>query len=204
MLFRSILINGGATSTATTNVDLTIFATAAYTMELSNTSDFASSTWEPYVTSHPWVLTDGAGTKTVYGRFRAVNGADVGSAQASIELTGGKVLGESTSCGTYLNDYIHIGWANNPSEVMKLQAFLNENLGTTLPLTGVYGKADFDAVEQFQVKYNGPVLVPWLPLGLPSPTTPTGFVYQTTRRWINMLHCSLLDLPIPVLHVYQP
>ena len=113
------------------------------------------------------------------------------------------MLGTSTSCGLYLNDYIHLGWANNPSEVVKLQTFLNENLGANLPVTGVYGQADFNAVTQFQTKYSSQVLAPWVPLGLPSNMTPTGFVYQTTRWWINRLHCASLDLPMPSLQVYH-
>jgi len=199
-----LTIDNGATSTATTSATLSIYATEAYTMEISNDPNFASSTWIPYATEMPWTLLSGAGEKTVYGRFRSIQNTDLGAAQDSIELLGGQVLGAATSCGTYLNDYIRLGWANKPSEVTKLQSFLNWNLGINLPLTGVYGQEDFNAVQQFQLKYNSQVLAPWVPLGLPNQMTSTGFVYQTTRWWINRLECEALNLPIPVLHVYQP
>jgi len=38
-----------------------------------------------------------------------------------------------------------------------------------------------------------------VPYGLTSDTTPTGYVYKTTRRWINLLMCSQLSIPMPVL-----
>jgi hypothetical protein len=193
---------------------LSLYGTGAYTMELSNSSDFSGSTWIPYATTLPWTLTSGNGEKTVYVNYRNVQGAAVGSANDSIELAAGEVLGASTTgggqvlgaeaaCGSYLNDYIRSGWNNDPSEVKKLETFLNGNLGINLPVTGVYGQDDFNAVERFQVKYGSHVLAPWISLGLPNQTTPTGFVYQTTKWWINNLHCETLNLQMPPLQVYQ-
>jgi hypothetical protein len=131
----------------------------------------------------------------------------MGSSQAAIQLLGGQstgqVLGAGTSCGIYLNDYIHLGWNNNPDEVRKLQTFMNGNMGTTLPITGVYDQQDFNVVEQFQIKYGSQVLAPWVPLGLANQMTPTGFVYQTTKWWINRLYCEALNIPQPALQVYQ-
>jgi hypothetical protein len=80
-------INNGATSTATTSVTLSLYGTGAYTMELSNSSSFSSSTWIPYVTTLPWTLASSTGAQTVYVQFRSVSGSIVGSAQASIDLT---------------------------------------------------------------------------------------------------------------------
>ena len=190
-------------------------------MELSNSSDFASSTWIPYATVLPWTLTPGDGEKTVYVNYRNLQGNTIGSANASIDLfvgevlgistTGGggqaldvgQVLGASTTCGLYLNDFIRMGWNNDSNQVEKLQTFLNGNLGIDLPITGVYNQQDFTAVEQFQIKYGSQVLAPWIPLGLLNQTTPTGFVYQTTRWWINNLYCEALNLQMPWLQVYQ-
>ncbi|TSC81728.1 MAG: hypothetical protein G01um101420_833, partial [Parcubacteria group bacterium Gr01-1014_20] len=199
----TLTIDGGAASTLTTSATLAIQATAAHTMEISNDPNFTGSTWIPYTTAMPWTLTPGAGTKTVYGRFRSVSGSDIGAAQDSIQLVVGQVLGVSTNCGAYLTDYIRLGWANNPNEVKKLQIFLNGNLGITLPVTGNYDQQDFDAVQQFQIKYHSEVLAPWVPLGLPTEMTPTGFVYQTTKWWINELQCETLNLSMPSLNVYQ-
>jgi len=198
-----LTIDNGVASTLTTSATLTIYATGAHTMEISNNPSFANSTWIPYTTTMPWTLEPGAGTKTVYGRFRSVSGSDIGVAQDSIQLVAGQVLGISTSCGAYLTDYIRLGWANNPNEVKKLQIFLNGNLGTTLAITGNYNQQDFDAVQRFQVKYHSQVLAPWVALGLPTEMTPTGFVYQTTKWWINELQCESLNMPVPFLSVYQ-
>jgi uncharacterized repeat protein (TIGR01451 family) len=124
---------------------------------------------------------------------------------------GGQVLGASTStgqvlgasCGLYLTSYIHPDRQNlnDPTQVKKLQIFLNWNLGLDLPVDGVYGASTIAAVNQFQVKYHIEVLKPWVPLGLQTQFTPTGYVYQTTQRWINLIMCSALNIPMPTLHV---
>lgn len=194
-----LAINGGAAQTATTSVMLSLYGTGAYMMEISNTSDFASSTWIPYATVLPWILTSDSGQKTVYAQYRSIDGDIIGAANASINLVQGQVLGASTSCGIYLRSYVKRGTSNDPQEVKKLQIFLNENLGINLPVTGYYGPLTYSAVEQFQVKYGHDVLSPWVSYGLQSDTTPTGYVYKTTQRWINELMCSQLNLPVPQL-----
>ena len=202
-----IAIDGGIPTTATTSATLSLYGTGAYTMELSNSTDFSSSTWIPYATVMPWILTSGDGEKTVYVNYRNVQGQEIGSANASINLitgapaTGGQVLGAATSCGLYLRTYIHplAKQLNDPSEVKKLQIFLNGNLGINLPITGYYGFLTIAAVNRFQLKYNESVLAPWVPYGLPSAMDPTGYVYKTTQRWINVLMCPPLDLPLPHL-----
>ena len=62
---------------------------------------------------------------------------------------------------------------NDPTEVEKLQIFLNQNLGIDLADHGYYDAATIAAVNQFQVKYHIEVLAPWVPLGLPTQFTPT-------------------------------
>jgi uncharacterized repeat protein (TIGR01451 family) len=116
---------------------------------------------------------------------------------ASLPNTG-QVLGAST-CGLYLSQYIHPirKDMNDPAQVEKLQLFLNQELGTTLPITGYYGPLTIAAVNQFQVKYHTEDLLPWVPLGLQSEFTPTNYVYQTTWRWINLIMCPSLNLPAP-------
>jgi uncharacterized repeat protein (TIGR01451 family) len=124
---------------------------------------------------------------------------------------GGQVLGTSTStgqvlgasCGLYLTSYIHPvrKYLNDPAQVEKLQVFLNMNLGLNLPVDGNYSNADIAAVNQFQVKYHTEVLAPWVPLGLPTQFTPTSYVYQSTQRWINLIMCPPLNLPLPALKV---
>ena len=82
-----IYIDNGVATATSSNVTLSLYGTGAYTMELSNNSSFASSTWIPYVTSMPWALTSSTGEQTVFVQYRAVSGSIVGSAQASIDLT---------------------------------------------------------------------------------------------------------------------
>ena len=129
------------------------------------------------------------------------NGGGGGGGGGGTGTGTGQVLGASASCGIYLDQYIHPirKYLNDPTEVKKLQTFLNMNLGTHLPITGYYGNRTIAAVNQFQVKYHIEVLQPWLNYGLPTEYTPTEYVYKTTQRWINMIMCSALNLPIPQL-----
>ena len=118
---------------------------------------------------------------------------------ASTGSTGGSVLGAEVSCGIYLNNFLRIGWPNNPSEVKKLQTFLNKYNRANLPVTGFFGPLTYQAVKNFQVKYWHQILAPWVPHGLASAKTPTGYVYKTTRRWINMISCPELGIVVPQL-----
>ncbi len=114
--------------------------------------------------------------------------------------TNGLVLGASTSCGIYLNDYLQFGAQNDPEEVTKLQSFLNENLGIVLKLNGIYDAQTLAAVNAFQLKYKDEVLAPWVAIGLHDDVNkPTGYVYRTTQRKINDIYCQELNLPIPDL-----
>jgi hypothetical protein len=103
----------------------------------------------------------------------------------------GEVLGAST-CSPLLTDYLKFGWKNNEDQVKKLQQFLNDHLGISLPISGFFGPATFNAVKQFQTKYGNDVLIPWVGLpasGISGQNTPTGYVYQTTRWKINNIWC---------------
>lgn len=119
----------------------------------------------------------------------------------------GLVLGASTStsedlpasCGAlYLTDYLRMGAKNNPAQVILLQTFLNTNLNEHLPVTGFFGPLTHGAVKRFQTENADQILAPWTPYGL-SKQTPTGYVYKTTKRWINLLECKNQDIPMPQL-----
>ncbi len=119
------------------------------------------------------------------------------------EAPKGEVLGEQTesttaSCSAYLAKYMYFKRANDKEEVKKLQTFLNEHMGLTLKVDGVYGAATRDAVKAFQEKYKEETLVPWEKFGLKDGKG-TGNVYKTTLRWINMVKCPSLALPMPEL-----
>ena len=111
--------------------------------------------------------------------------------------TKGRVLGASTdipnSCGIYLSSFMREGHAGDAEEVKKLQQFLNEELGKHIPVSGIFGPLTDAAVREFQVKYKGDVLAPW---GIDGPS---GYVYKTTQRKINLIKCAALDLPMPDL-----
>ena len=115
---------------------------------------------------------------------------------------GGEVLGASTGsvCENYLNSYIKLGANNDPEEVKKLQIFLNQFFQIDIPVTGVYGPITFDWVKKFQEREAFAILAPWASAGLPT-GGPTGYVYKTTLRWINISKCpeSILNTPIPSL-----
>lgn len=111
----------------------------------------------------------------------------------------GQVLGDTITCGIYLNSYIRFGANNNREDVIKLQEFLNKVGIAQIPTTGFYGTLTYEAVKKFQLQYKGDILLPWVPHGLPNENTPTGYVFKTTQWKINTLHCPQLNLPKPKL-----
>lgn len=85
----TLQINGGATSTTTGTVMLSI--TAADTTSgiqqtrFSNDATFSQATWEPYANSKTWQLTGSPGQKTVYCQIQD-NAGQTTTVSASIEL----------------------------------------------------------------------------------------------------------------------
>lgn len=127
------------------------------------------------------------------------SGSIVGRVLGQTIAEEGKVLGAST-CSPYLTQYIKYGNKNNnKEEVKKLQEFLNENLGLNLTIDGNYGLKTYNAVKAFQVKYSKEILDPWFFTTPEKAKEGTGYVYKTTQRWINMLKCPELKLPILAL-----
>lgn len=66
----SISINNGVTSTATTSVTLSLTATDATHMMISNTQLFTGAEWEVFSTSKSWALESGLGEKKVWAQFK--------------------------------------------------------------------------------------------------------------------------------------
>jgi hypothetical protein len=66
----SVSISAGAATTSSLSTTLTLAATGATQMLISNDSGFAGASWETYATSKSWTLTTGDGIKTVYAKFR--------------------------------------------------------------------------------------------------------------------------------------
>lgn len=120
----------------------------------------------------------------------------------STASTTGAVLGESTStgptCSEYLSQYLWYGKKNDAGEVTKLQQFLNDHEGNTLPVTGFYGALTRAAVKAFQMKHIADILSPWD--AFPKyKYADLGNVYKTTKWKINALMCSELNAPLPEL-----
>ncbi len=72
----TVLINGGAASTTSTSVTLTLAASdpapasGVFKMRFKNESAGTWSSWQTYSTSKSWTLSAGAGTKTVYVQYK--------------------------------------------------------------------------------------------------------------------------------------
>ncbi len=79
----SISINGGAASTASRDVSLTLAAAGATEMRLSN-DNITWSSWETYGASRSWTLSAGDGPKTVFVEYRDAAG---NTARASDSIT---------------------------------------------------------------------------------------------------------------------
>ena len=111
----------------------------------------------------------------------------------------GSVLGASTSCGIYLNDFLKMGWKNKIEQVKKLQTFLNDylKLDPKLPVTGIFGMQTYKAVLKFQEGEETLVLKPWVGVTLKDSKKGTGFVYKTTITRINNIMCPELNIPVP-------
>ena len=89
------------------------------------------------------------------------------------------------TCEPYLTDYMGEGLDNDPTQVILLQTFLNETIGSDLPLTGYFGPLTTEAVQDFQEMYATDILLPWDA----SLTEGTGYVYVTTLAKINSMKC---------------
>lgn len=88
----TISINGGAATTTSQNVTLTLSATddidpaGSLQMMVSNAADFSGASWEAYNTSKAWTLSSGTGTKTVYVRYKDSSGNTSSGYSDTIEL----------------------------------------------------------------------------------------------------------------------
>jgi len=70
----SLVINNNDAYTNSLDAILTLSAKDAFQMAVSDGSDFADTVWESYQTTKKWILTEGDGKKTVYGKFRSSSG----------------------------------------------------------------------------------------------------------------------------------
>lgn len=196
------------TSTTTGSVDTNTIGSYTLVYEVSDGALSASTTRTVNVTAVPQEPTPEPAPTPVNPpgavglAFLGGNAAPLpaglvlGASTTTVETAPGEVC--SAAAGSYLRDYLRMGLRNDPEQVIKLQKFLNESLGLNIPVTGFFGPLTFNAVKQFQLANADQVLDPWVPFGLPK-ATPTGHVYKTTKRWINILQCKSVDIPMPLL-----
>jgi peptidoglycan hydrolase-like protein with peptidoglycan-binding domain len=118
-----------------------------------------------------------------------------GSSGTRTKRPRGQVLGATTQCGLWLEDYMQKASQNDSYQVLKLQVFLNLQ-GFVTPLTGIFDTVTEANVKQFQSKYYDEVIKPWFDRGIVPHNRPTGFVYKTTRWKINDIMCPGIE-PYP-------
>ncbi|HEY4517236.1 MAG TPA: hypothetical protein VJG64_04830 [Candidatus Paceibacterota bacterium] len=194
-------VNSGMAGQAIVNT-----ATATSTnadSNIDNNSSTVSVSVNTPTTPTPTVTPPSSGGGGGGGDGGGGNGPIVGSFGGGGSVVGastGQVLGAASTtlpelppgCIALLNTYMRQGKKNNQlAEVKKLQQFLNDERQAHLPLTGFFGPLTDKAVRGFQIAHTEQVLKPW---GL---NTSTGFVYKTTQRWINLINCSSLNIPLP-------
>ena len=162
----------------------------AFVIGIKNGADTTTTTYdfEPTVTPVTPTIKKG-------GSSRRSGGSVLGVSTTTEPQ--GKVLG--ATCGPILSSFLRIGRMNPVDQVTILQNFLNGELMMSLPVTGFFGPLTEKAVEAFQAKYFSDVLAPWVPYGLETQHSVTGYVYKTTQWKINMISCPSLNLPMPTL-----
>ncbi|HTE48967.1 MAG TPA: Ig-like domain-containing protein, partial [Candidatus Paceibacterota bacterium] len=84
----SISINAGAVTTSSLDVSLTLAATGATQMLISNNSGFSGASWMSLATSKSWTLTSGDGVKTVYAKFKSGSGGVSSAVSDTITVSG--------------------------------------------------------------------------------------------------------------------
>ena len=106
---------------------------------------------------------------------------------------------DTSSCPLYITDYLKFGAKNNPEQVKKLQQYLNDKIGSKLPITGYFGPLTLKAVKNLHALYADQILKPWVDQGVVAKLGPTGYVYITTKWFINSQLCPSLNLSLPNL-----
>ncbi len=174
----------------------------------------------------PSVTPPGGGGSSTFDYFGCTNPAatnfnplankDDGSCQVPGGNGGGNPPGEVLGAATtapdlplpaaclahpYLRDYLKMGKKNDPEQVKLLQSFLNDKMGANLPVNGYFGPLTRMWVKKFQKAHMAEILQPWIDAGfdVAGLKDGTGYVYKTTKRFINIMMCAELNEPMPDL-----
>jgi hypothetical protein len=172
----SVLINAGDNTTTSISTTLTLGATDATQMMISNDSAFTGGVWENFVASKSWTLTSGDGVKTVYAKFKDSVGnissvvTDVITVSASGTIPSNPAFntnpvvsgGTNASLVAVQKVTANLFYGKKSVTVKTLQQFLNGNgflvssygAGSPGKETTTFGKATKSALAKFQ-KANG-------------------------------------------------
>jgi hypothetical protein len=102
----------------------------------------------------------------------------------SIAIAQVDIVVSSKKC-PIISSVLKINTENNPLEVYRLQAFLNEYEGAGLQTSGQFDIDTEKAVKNFQKKYADTILNPW------GATRASGIVSITTIKKINNIACGI-------------
>lgn len=105
-------------------------------------------------------------------------------------------------CSAYILTHMKLGKKSNDVEdVKRLQTFLNEEMGSTLPVSGFFGSLTKSWVKKFQKAHRAEIIQPWIDAGhnMNGLMDGSGIVYKTTKRAINIAKCATVNEPMPDL-----
>jgi hypothetical protein len=188
-----------ATTSATANayIDNLLLTVASSTQHVGSTTGFATTTifdFEPTVNSGGNSGGNGGGGGGGHSHSSSSNS---GTNNDNFGIGGdGEVLGASCPL---ITSWMREGQVNDSNQVSVLQSFLNGEMSANLSVSGVFDNLTTNWVNAFQVKYWSDVLAPWVPYGLPTDHTPTGYVYKTTQVKINRIACPDMAFDNPML-----
>ncbi|MFA5936804.1 MAG: peptidoglycan-binding domain-containing protein [Candidatus Paceibacterota bacterium] len=175
----SVSINAGVAAASSLSATLTLAATDATQMLISNDAGFAGASWETYATSKAWTLTSGDGVKTVYAKFRdaalnmsvAVSDTITVSGTGTIAVvsneptdgcsgnnqyntsTGALCINNvgATAHGLYNFGTTTLKNGSKGEAVKELQRFLNAKLNLGLVIDGALGPKTIAVIKQWQL-----------------------------------------------------
>lgn len=140
------------------------------------------------VVRYDYAITAGAssgsgGASGSMGFVSAVKGTPVPLAPGVGEVLSSATV--NTACMPFLSGPLVFGGDSNlPADVRKLQRFLNDNLGTRVPVTGFFGPLTRVAVKTFQVGHKASIFLPGYS------GSGTGNVYLKTMHAIEAIACA--------------
>lgn len=188
--------NANATTSATSTVPVAFLDNISLTIASTSASSTLAS-----ATTTSFDFEPGTGSAGVASSGGGGGGGSSSSGSGTNDFIGGvggggAVLGASCPL---ITSWMREAQFNDSSQVNALQSFLNGEMNSNLSVSGTFDSLTTSSVNDFQVKYWQDVLLPWVPFGLATDHTPTGYVYKTTSTKINRIACPDMTFPNPVL-----